>query len=577
MNKIKYYKKMGNSIKNFHLKQQEEILEKIHKEDLQFKKCDKLLAEIITHSASELQEKILKGNYRTLTEILDQFHHLKIIEKNETKSLTDVFYKKPLKRCKELQQNLKKDKIKKETYPLIGFYISIKECLKLKNSVSTHGFIVNLQNKISKQEETIQTLITKGAIITSRGNVPQACFSMECYNHVYGRSLNPYNPLRVPGGSSGGDAALVRLGLVNAAIGSDIAGSLRIPALFCGLVTLKSTMFRLSSDLLSDFFLSHEWGRKGPDFSSFILPVIGPMTRSVEDCKILMEVLVNDVVEDPFKPPMKWNMDFDKPKRVGVLKEFGFIEVSPPNKRGVNEAAEILKKSGIEIVELDLNDIFYELFINLNASYFKIELLKHLGSGHRSLKIKEPLVQDFTQFSRLFKIPKFLLSPVSYLMKKLGCDRQKIFVDCIKYSYNHNDGYLLEKRIELIKIIIKRMKNLKIESFLSFGLVTPAITHESFDSTGIQSFYTSIFNYLNFPVGVVPITKVKKTEEYYESKYNDVFTKAFKEVMKGSEGLPIGVQIASLPWMEEKCIKIMEILEKGVNEDFNCPFQKKIL
>ena len=568
---------MGNNLENYHLIQHEEILTKINKQKLKFKKNNTLLKQLITLNAYELQEKILTTNFNSLPEILDNFHHLKKLEKNKSKSLTDTFYKKPLARCKELQKNLKKEKLKKKNTPLLGFFISIKECLKLKDSISSHGFIINKNNKITTQEETIKNLIKNGAIITSRGNVPQALFSMECHNNLYGRCLNPYNNLRVPGGSSGGDASLVRLGLVNAAIGSDIGGSLRIPALFCGLVTLKPTMFRISMDLLSDFFLSHEWGRTGPDFSSFILPTIGPITRSVRDLEVLMRVLVDQGDTDPFKPPLRWDMDFFMEKRVGVLKEFRVIEVSPPNKRAVEESCEILRKNGVEIVEFDLNDIFYELFININASYFKINLLKELISGGKKLKINEPLVQDFTQLSRLFKLPKFLLSPISYLMKKLGFDRQKLFIDCLQYSYSHNDAYLLDKRYNLIKKVILRMKKLKIKSFISFGLATPAITHESFDKTGIQSFYTTIFNYLNFPAGVVPICKVKKNEEFYESKFNDEFTKGFKEIMKGSQGLPVGVQIVSLPWMEERCVKIMQVLEKGVQENFDCEFQKKFL
>ena len=81
---------------------------------------------------------------------------------------------------------------------------------------------------------------------------------MESYNHVFGEARNPYDKSRTPGGSSGGDAALVRLGLVNSSIGSDIAGSLRIPALFCGIVTLKPTSLRLSIKMFTGFFEFHE-------------------------------------------------------------------------------------------------------------------------------------------------------------------------------------------------------------------------------------------------------------------------------------------------------------------------------
>ena len=77
---------------------------------------------------------------------------------------------------------------------------------------------------------------------------------MESKNNIYKKALNPYDKTRTPGGSSGGEAALVRLGLCNVAIGSDIAGSLRIPALYCGCVTIKPTQLRLSLRVFKSFF-----------------------------------------------------------------------------------------------------------------------------------------------------------------------------------------------------------------------------------------------------------------------------------------------------------------------------------
>ncbi len=116
--------------------------------------------------------------------------------------------------------------------------------------MSTHGFYCNLNNKITENENTVKNLIDKGVLILCRGNVPQGLFSMESFNHIFGEAKNPYDMSRVPGGSSGGEASLVRLGLVNASIGSDIGGSVRIPALFCGVVALKPTALRLSLDVL---------------------------------------------------------------------------------------------------------------------------------------------------------------------------------------------------------------------------------------------------------------------------------------------------------------------------------------
>lgn len=77
---------------------------------------------------------------------------------------------------------------------------------------------------------------------------------MESYNNIFGSVLNPYNLDRISGGSSGGDACLVKLGLVNAAIGSDVAGSLRLPALCCGVIGFKPTIPRISNDMLVAYF-----------------------------------------------------------------------------------------------------------------------------------------------------------------------------------------------------------------------------------------------------------------------------------------------------------------------------------
>lgn len=89
---------------------------------------------------------------------------------------------------------------------------------------------------------------------------------MECYSIIFGEGKNPYDFKRTSGGSSGGDAALVRLGLANCALGSDIAGSLRIPALYNGIVTLKPTVPRIRLDVFSEFFEFQDDGHTYPDF-----------------------------------------------------------------------------------------------------------------------------------------------------------------------------------------------------------------------------------------------------------------------------------------------------------------------
>jgi len=237
-------------------------------------------------------------------------------------------------------------------------------------------------------------------------------FSFECFNHIYGESKNPYDPSRTPGGSSGGEGAIVRLGLAQCAIGSDIAGSLRIPALFNGVVTLKPTQLRLSIQMITCFFefTGCELPKSGPCFNGYVLPTIGPITRDVTDLENLMESMINSIRGDLLSPPMKWKRDQPLVKKVGVMRQFDLIEISLANQRALDESAAILRKSGIEVVEFDLNDLFMDIYLNTLACFFKIDVLRQLISG--KLDIGEPVVRDFINISMLSKIPHFMISLV---------------------------------------------------------------------------------------------------------------------------------------------------------------------
>lgn len=130
---------------------------------------------------------------------------------------------------------------------LRGVPISVKESLGVKGTMSTGGLVWRLRHRCKEDSLIVQVIRKAGALIMCTGNVPQLMMMPECYNHIVGRARNPWDLKRTPGGSSGGDAALVAMGCVPLAIGSDVAGSLRIPASFCGVVALKPTSTRLTT------------------------------------------------------------------------------------------------------------------------------------------------------------------------------------------------------------------------------------------------------------------------------------------------------------------------------------------
>jgi hypothetical protein len=130
--------------------------------------------------------------------------------------------------------------------PLYGVPISVKECLSVKGCYSTGGLACRLGQRRTYDSLMVQVLKSQGALPLCTGNVMQIMMLPESVNRIWGRAENPWDFKRTPGGSSGGDAALVALGCVPMAVASDVAGSIRIPASFCGVVGFKPCSRRLS-------------------------------------------------------------------------------------------------------------------------------------------------------------------------------------------------------------------------------------------------------------------------------------------------------------------------------------------
>ena len=118
--------------------------------------------------------------------------------------------------------------------PLFGVPCTIKEFIKVKGMPHTGGLVSCADNIATEDAEVVQRIRRAGAVVMATSNVPEGGMWMETFNKIRGRTNNPWNLSRTAGGSSGGEAALVSTGASPFGIGSDIAGSIRIPAGFCG-------------------------------------------------------------------------------------------------------------------------------------------------------------------------------------------------------------------------------------------------------------------------------------------------------------------------------------------------------
>ncbi|NXQ44887.1 VDHAP protein, partial [Catharus fuscescens] len=216
--------------------------------------------------------------------------------------------------CEDQLQKLKKQKEKGLLY---GIPISIKDHINCKGHISSAGIVKFLGQVKEEDSVIVQVLKHQGGIPFVKTNIPQTMINYDCSNPIFGQTLNPLNPQKSPGGSSGGEGALIAGGGSILGIGSDVAGSIRLPSSFCGLCGLKPTANRLSSSVSAR--------PAGCSDSPFVLTVagmLGPMARDVDSLALCMKALLcQEMFQlDPTVPPIPFNEQVytsSKPLRIG--------------------------------------------------------------------------------------------------------------------------------------------------------------------------------------------------------------------------------------------------------------------
>ncbi len=191
--------------------------------------------------------------------------------------------------------------------PLAGLPMTIKESFDLRGHPTTWGFTEHRDHRAREDAFAVQRIKAAGAVVLGKTNVPPALADWQSDNPIYGRTNNPHALGHSAGGSSGGSAAAIAMGFSALELGSDIGGSVRVPAAFCGVYGHK-TSYRIVSNH------GHAYG--GLEFAAPQLAVIGPLARSAADLAMLL-----DVVATP--DPDEFNNKLTLPRaRHGSLKSF---------------------------------------------------------------------------------------------------------------------------------------------------------------------------------------------------------------------------------------------------------------
>jgi amidase len=229
-----------------------------------------------------------------------------------------------------------------ELRPLEGVPFSAKDSIEVAGTVCSAGTLGYRNNPASTADATlVARLRGTGAIPLARTNLPDLLFAFESDNLIFGRTNNPYDLSRSSGGSSGGEAALIAACGSPFGLGSDAAGSVRLPAHYCGIATIKPTSGRLA--------------RTGhvPPAGGWIetLWQIGPMARRVEDLWTMMEILLGPDGQDRTVVPMPFTRNATELPRVAFFVDNGILPADADTVTVIRRAAATLAAEGMQVEE----------------------------------------------------------------------------------------------------------------------------------------------------------------------------------------------------------------------------------
>jgi len=228
---------------------------------------------------------------------------------------------------------------------LHGVPVTIKVNVDTAGHATTDGIVAAKDNIAKTDSPLVAHLRGAGAVIVGRSNTP--AFSLRWFtdNDLHGRTLNPFDPSVTPGGSSGGAAAAVAMGMGPIAHGNDYGGSIRHPAWACGVVGLRTTPGRVPS-----------YKATAPNrvITNQMMSVQGPLTRSVRDARLALQVMSQGSPFDPQWTPAPLAQPApNRPLRVAVFKRHAAYDADPSVIAAIAQAADWLAAAGCEVEEVE--------------------------------------------------------------------------------------------------------------------------------------------------------------------------------------------------------------------------------
>ena len=466
--------------------------------------------EILSLSAVELGAAIKEGKttaVEAMQAVLDRIDRME----EEYHCYVTVDREGALSRALAVQKRIESKEL---TGPLAGVPMAVKDNLCTKGILTTCASKI-LENFIpTYSAEAFTNLEKAGAVLIGKTNMDEFAMGSTTETSVYGVTKNPRNPEHVPGGSSGGSAAAVAAEECFFALGSDTGGSIRQPASFCGVVGMKPTYGTVS--------------RYGMVAYASSLDQIGPLSKTVEDCAVILETIATHDKKDSTSVARQ-DTDFTsalvkdvKGMRIGIPRDYFGEGLDQEVKESVFKAAQLLKEKGADVEEFDLGLVEYAV-----PAYYTIASAEASSNLERFDGIKYGFRAEADGLHQMYKKTR---------SQGFGPEvKRRIMLGCFVLSSGYYDAYYLKAL--RVKAMIKKAFDETFEKYdCILGPAAPTTAPKLGESLPdplkmyLGDIYTISVNLAGLPGICVPCGR-------------------------DSRGLPIGLQLIGDCFQEKKLIQ----------------------
>lgn len=434
--------------------------------------------------------------------------------------------------------------------PLHGVPFTVKENVDVRGLPSTLGLRAHRDRIASSDAAVVAVAREAGMVLLGKSNVPQALISgMECDNPRYGVTRNPHALTHGPGGSSGGEAALVASGVSPLGIGTDLGGSIRSPAAYCGVVGLKPTSRRWSSLGVRSLLRGQE----------IVRAQAGPIARSVRDLALALTALSSEgqARHDPEVPPLPFVAEPAGVRglRVGVRERDGFLEPASSIARAVREAAAALEAEGATLVPDERDDD-----ADVLAFYVAAVSSDGLLTAQRQLR-GDTIADTMRELFLASYVPEPARRAAARALPLLGEARLARLLAASRRLSVPEYWSLAARRRELEAEELARWEASGLDVLLAPATVVPAVPLGKSRGLAAAAFSaTARVNLVGFPAGVVPVSRARPSD-VPRTVRRDRLDRLAAEVERAAVGLPVAVQVIGRPFAEARVLRVMAAIE----------------